>query len=413
MIVNCILVVRGISVAAKYKKYKRNNLNSHNLFNRHAGTLRSDFKRHNLYQKFSSNSFVANGFKSQNIKTQKNTKNGLNIQVYSNPMFGSYALQMEIGGQTFTIVIDTLAPTFWVQGNKCRGTFCSIPFDPSNATSFYDTGKRYNDKFYTISGEIAASDINISGEKAKNVFFNLIDTEVGPFPGSGVIGMGHNPFQGYPITNSTPNPIFALYKQKAIKKKLYSLYLGSIPDPFREPNATVEQSLLTLGEIDTTLYTGNINYFSVKDKNFWEIDLDDVIVNGKKLGIKGHKIILDAGFPNILMPSKYSTKINKLVPEAKLLKKDYMFPCNTNATVSFVIGGVEYKINSKDLVNGYYTSDPEHPPDGWCMSAIYGFDDDDKKATWHLGGTFFRSIYAVFDYENSKVGIAQAAPRKN
>ncbi|CAG8790348.1 15008_t:CDS:2 [Gigaspora margarita] len=297
-------------------------------------------------------------------------------------MFGSYALQMEIGGQTFTIVIDTLAPTFWVQGNKCRGTFCSIPFDPSNATSFYDTGRRYNDKFYTISGEIAASDINISGEKAKNVFFNLIDTEVGPFPGSGVIGMGHNPFQGYPITNSTPNPIFALYKQKAIKKKLYSLYLGSIPDPFREPNATAEQSLLTLGEIDTTLYTGR------------------------------HKIILDTGFPNILMPSKYSTIINKLVPEAKLLKEDYMFPCNTNATVSFVIGGVEYKINSKDLVNGYYTSDPELPPDGWCMSAIYGFDDD-KEATWHLGGTFFRSIYAVFDYENSKVGIAQAAPRKN
>ncbi|KAF0559089.1 acid protease [Gigaspora margarita] len=318
---------------------------------------------------------------------------------------------MEIGGQTFDIIIDTLVPTFYVQGDSCRGEFCAPSFNPSNATSFYDSGKRYDDPYYLKSGEIVASDINISGEKAKKVFFNLIDTEVGIYPGSGVIGMGHNPSQGYPITNSTPNPIIALYQQKAIKKKLYSLYLGSIPNPIRDDNITAEKSLLTLGEIDKTLYTGNIKYFSVKDKDFWEIDLDDVIVNGKKLGFKGRKIIIDTGFPNILMPSKDSTMVNKLIPEAKLLNGDYMFPCNTNVTVIFVIGGVKFKIKTKDLINGYFTSGPELPPDGWCMSAIYG-GAADFKGPWHLGSTFLSSIYAVFDYEKSKVGLAHAAPRK-
>ncbi|RIB24431.1 aspartic peptidase domain-containing protein [Gigaspora rosea] len=318
---------------------------------------------------------------------------------------------MEIGGQTFDIIIDTMVPTFFVQGDKCLGEFCAPPFRPSNATSFYDSGKRYDDQYYLKSGEIVASDINISGEKAKKVFFNLIDSEYGIFPGSGVIGMGHNPLQGYPITNSTPKPIIALYKQKAIKKELFSLYLGRIPNPIREDNVTAEKSLLTLGEIDKTLYTGKLDYFSVKDKDFWEIDLDDVIINGKKLGIKGRKIILDTGFPNILMPSKDSTLINKLIPEAKLLKADYMLPCNTSVKVSFVIGGVEYKIKTKNLINGYYTSDAELPHDGWCMSAIYGASAD-YKGPWHLGGTFLSSIYAVFDYKKSKVGIAYAAPRK-
>ncbi|KAF0519658.1 putative aspartic-type endopeptidase CtsD [Gigaspora margarita] len=252
---------------------------------------------------------VADGFTSQN-----NTKNISNIQVYVNEFLGTYALQIEIGGQKLFIVIDTLAPTFWVQGDKC------------------------------------------------------IDTEVGLFPGSGAIGMGRNSSQGYPISNSTPSPILALYQQKAISNNLFSLYLGRIPDPFREPNATIEQSLLTLGRIDTTLYTGDINYFSVKDKDNWEIDLDDVIVNGKKLGIK-RTIILDTGSPNIFMPPKDSSTINKLIP---------------------------------DLGSGYFTSDP-------CMSSIYAGEG----TTWYLGGTFFRSIYAVFDYENSRVGLAHAAPRKS
>ncbi|CAG8814139.1 7414_t:CDS:2, partial [Gigaspora rosea] len=266
------------------------------------------------------------------------------------------------------------------------------------ATSFYDSGKRYDDKLYRISGEIVASDINISGKKAKNVFFNLIDTEVGLFPGSGAIGMGRISSQGYPISNSTPSPILALYQQKVIKNNLFSLYLGRIPDPFKEPDVPIEQSLLTLGGIDTTLYTGDINYFSVKDKDNWEIDLDDVIINGKKLGIK-RTIVLDTGSPNIFIPPEDFTTINKLIPGAKLLGEYYMFPCNTNANVSFIIGGVEYKINSKDLGSGYFTSDPRIPPDGWCMSSIY---PGDKGTTWYFGGTFFRSIYAVFDYENSR-----------
>ncbi|RIB07870.1 aspartic peptidase domain-containing protein [Gigaspora rosea] len=317
---------------------------------------------------------------------------------------------MEIGGQTFDIIIDTLITTFFVQGDKCSDEYCAPPFHPSKATSFYDSGKRYDEPYYGKSGEIVASDINISGEKVKNVFFDLIDTAVGIYPGSGVIGLGPNPLQGYPIKNSTPNPILALYEQKAIKNQLYSLYLGSIPYPFRDKKKT-EKSLLTLGEIDKTLYTGNINYFSVKDKDFWEIDLDDVIINGKKLGINGRKIILDTGYPNIIMPPKDSTIINQLIPEAKLLKDDYMIPCNTSVKVSFVIGGVEYQIKTNDLINGYFTSDIQLPPDGWCMSAIYA-DSPDYDGPWHLGGTFFSSIYAVFDYKESKVGLAHAAPRK-
>ncbi|RIB19554.1 aspartic peptidase domain-containing protein [Gigaspora rosea] len=300
---------------------------------------------------------------------------------------------MELGGQIIYLVIDTLVPTTWVRG---VGDHEHSYFVPSNATSFYDSGKGYHDPFYQYDGEIVASDINISGEKANNVFFNFINYYV-YFPGAGVIGMGHNPSQGFPITNSTPNPIVALYQQKAIKNNLFSLYLQD-----------EKGGLLTLGETDTTLYTGNISYFSVKDKDLWEIDLDDVIVNGKNLGIKGHKITLDTGFPNIFVSNEYSKKINELI-DAKLLGLDYIIPCNTTANVSFVIGGVEYKIKSGDLTTGIFASDFRLPPDGWCMSAIYGVND--TNTSWHFGGTFFRNIYAVFDYENSRVGLAQAAPR--
>ncbi|RIB20485.1 aspartic peptidase domain-containing protein [Gigaspora rosea] len=217
--------------------------------------------------------------------------------------------------------------------------------------------------FIKFSGEIVASDINISGKVAKNVFFNLIDSVPGLIAGSGVIGMGYNPSQGFPSNfKFDTKSNFRTIPTRGIKNKLYSLYLGRAPNPFNEPNATVEQSLLTLGEIDTSLYTGNINYFSVKDKDFWEID---------------------------------STTINELIPEARIFNGFYMLPCNTNTSISFIIGGVKHTINSKDLVNGNFIHGPELPPPGWCMSAIYG--SDDKEAPWHLGGTFFHTIYAVFD----------------
>ncbi len=46
---------------------------------------------------------------------------------------------------------------------------------------------------------------------------------------------------------------------------------------------------------------------------------------------------------------------------------------------------------------------------GQCMLAVQGIDLPSMgSAMWILGDVFLRKYYTVFDYENRKVGIAEA-----
>jgi Eukaryotic aspartyl protease len=54
---------------------------------------------------------------------------------------------------------------------------------------------------------------------------------------------------------------------------------------------------LTLGDVNSTLYTGEINYIGLSDVNWWTIPMDSVVVNGHEITLTGNvkNAIIDTG----------------------------------------------------------------------------------------------------------------------
>jgi cathepsin D len=62
---------------------------------------------------------------------------------------------------------------------------------------------------------------------------------------------------------------------------------------------------LTVGGTDPSLYTAPINYHSVVDQYYWELKADNILINGKDVGLcrNGCKVIADTGTSLITGPS--------------------------------------------------------------------------------------------------------------
>jgi len=62
---------------------------------------------------------------------------------------------------------------------------------------------------------------------------------------------------------------------------------------------------LTLGGAYPSLYAGDINYHKVVDEYYWELKADNILVDGKNIGLcrGGCKVIADTGTSLITGPS--------------------------------------------------------------------------------------------------------------
>lgn len=52
---------------------------------------------------------------------------------------------------------------------------------------------------------------------------------------------------------------------------------------------------MTIGAVDTTLYSGTITYTPSSASDYWEIPLDNVSLNGNSLNISSTDTLIDSG----------------------------------------------------------------------------------------------------------------------
>ncbi|KAF0427125.1 acid protease [Gigaspora margarita] len=199
-----------------------------------------------------------------------------NVNLTLSAILGYYG-EITIGNQTFNTLFDLGSSDLWTF--KPIGTPFSIEYGPSSVIGI--TGK---DNVLVGGIKSVAQIFGLAQEADGDLF---IEAEY-----DGIFGMGFDALSEI----KTTTPFSNMVKQKAVTNPYFGLYL-------QRSNDHGDVGTLTLGDIDTTKFTGNLNYNNVSttdgEYKYWIIDVDDISINGNNLKFKNRKAILDTGNDNI------------------------------------------------------------------------------------------------------------------
>nr|XP_020856793.1 chymosin-like [Phascolarctos cinereus] len=309
----------------------------------------------------------------------------------SNSSQAEYFGKIHIGTppQEFTVVFDTGSSNLWVPSVYCKSAACRNHhrFFPSKSSTFRSTDKPLSIEYGTgsMEGVLGYDTVIVSDIVDPEQIFGLSTQEPGEFfiyaEFDGILGLG------YPsISADDATPVFDhMMKKHLVAHDLFSVYLSG----------DNRKSMLILGAIDPSYYTGSIHWIPVTERGYWQFYVDKITVNNKVVACDGGcQAILDTG-TSLLVGSNHGV-VN--IQKAIGVTDGYYINCNKLSSMP----SVDIHIRGKKfpLPPSAYTIQD----DGECTS---GFEDS-YSSLWILGDVFIRQYYSVFDRANNRVGLATA-----
>ncbi|EGG11183.1 aspartic peptidase A1 [Melampsora larici-populina 98AG31] len=297
---------------------------------------------------------------------------------------------VEIGTpkQKLPVLLDTGSDTFWVSGVSTtlpdgsplsnvstRGPL----FDPSSSLS-YKPGSKYFEQSYgdnsVATGVEVRDSVTLGSYCSKKQPFGLVNnTTPRIFSGdtSGVMGMAFKrPDKSSPFCSS--------------------------------PDRTQPGGILTLGGLNSLLISGEVNYINVTKKDYWQITVDHVTVNGVRIRKSiVNQGFIDTGHPLIQAPKAVVEAVYARISGAENVEGWFYIPCDSNVSFGMNLGGQSYEIPPADFI----TQEDSNKRNGLCRGQVVG---SDNYPTWIMGSLFIRNFYTVFNASKpARVGFAKPA----
>ncbi|KAG9229097.1 aspartic peptidase domain-containing protein [Amylocarpus encephaloides] len=309
----------------------------------------------------------------------------------------SYFVQVGIGSTNAPLymLLDTGAGTTWVMGPSCTTDSCKSHgiFSTSNSKSFKDLNVPFNINYGSgnVSGSMGQDTIQLAGFQVTTSIgiAKYASDDFNHFPMDGILGLSL-------AKGKTPHFWETLKASKALKANLFGLDINRNSDG---PN----NGLITFGEVDNTRFTGEMKYYPLSDNaaGDWALPIGNVGIDSKQAGITGRVAYIDSGTSFIFGPPDDVKKFHALIPGASSSDgSTYSIPCDTKSSVTFTFESDTYNISPQDWVSPKVN--------GACTSNIYGVSVVDE-TSWLVGDTFLKNVYAVFDYDQSRLGFAAQA----
>ncbi|KAK8039219.1 hypothetical protein PG993_007630 [Apiospora rasikravindrae] len=307
----------------------------------------------------------------------------------------SYFVEANFGsdGSLMYMLLDTGASSSWVMGSGCTSEACSMhnTFKSDGSSTLKDSGKPFSVEYGSgsVSGSLVTDTVKIAGMTV-TMDFGLAKTtsqQFTSFPFDGILGLS--------IGNGGPqNFLVALKGAKVVDTNVFAVSLSRNSDGLNDGE-------IAFGAPNPDKFTGDIAYTPVdpKFKGSWAINFDDVSVSGKPVGIKDKLAYIDTGTTFAFAPPADAKIMYGAIPDAKSADDGvtWTMPCDTKAELSFSFGGKSFKISPKDFLSA--------PDDkNRCTGNIYGMEV--VRGAWLLGGTLLKSVYAVFDMDQARIGFA-------
>ena len=293
------------------------------------------------------------------------------------------------------MLIDTGSANTWVFDENCPSASCKEhnTFGSGDSTTLQVTTTPFSLAYGTgqVTG-IVGSDTVSFANYTTDLGFGLATTASSDFnfyPMDGILGLGPT------SSNSLGVPTVMEHLDSADllpHGNIIGIHLQRQTD-------NTHDGQITFGSIDTTRYTGNLNYISTSPgSDMWEIPVTDALVDGSACAFTGRSAVIDTGTSYILMPFQDALTLHDLIPGTAHAGEDFTIPCDATAEVQFTFGGVTYSVGPQD-----YLGKPSGSDTSLCNSNIIGhqaFGPDQ----WILGDVFLKNVYAVFDFDRNKIG---------
>ncbi|KAJ7281574.1 aspartic peptidase A1 [Mycena rebaudengoi] len=263
---------------------------------------------------------------------------------------------------SLAIVLDTGSADLWVAGSTC-GTSCgTVPtFDPTKAPDF------------SIAYGSATETVQMAGFSVSNQVFAVLH----PFwetLASG--GAWDSPVMSFQLTR----------------------FLNQSGTQALEVGGT-----FTMGFVNSTLYTGDIEYIDVptSTNSYWIYLLPG---NSVSVGTgQDAYAAIDTGTTLVGGPPDQIALIYAQIPGSSPATGRYdgyyQYPCDTTVVVTISFGGKSWTVSPADFHLTRISA-------GTCIGAFFSLTTGDSAPPWILGDTFLKNVYSVFRYDPPSIGFA-------
>jgi len=331
-------------------------------------------------------------------------ENYLNTQYYGEIGLGTPA-------QTFKVVFNSGSSHFWVPSKGCTNKACADhnTYDSQASSSHVNNGTDFEIQYgrSAAKGYLSQDTLTVAGMSIKGQLFGEATqvpdsvfeyAKFDGFLGLGLANMG---------TEEFPTPIENMIKQRLLQKPIISFYLN------RNQTDSAGGEVV-FGAIDQKRISGDLNYFPVTKDDSWTLKMDNLKVRMEKgdeasevlVGCAGGcQVVVDTSFPLVGGPIREVRRINKDLGFIETAQGMFQYPsCDLSLLpeLVFYFGRKPFLLEP-----GQYVFKLTQDDNSFCYSSLIGLRFS-ATPMWMLGDTFIGSYYTVLDYEQKRVGFAEA-----
>ncbi|GAA5888886.1 hypothetical protein JCM6882_002890 [Rhodosporidiobolus microsporus] len=308
----------------------------------------------------------------------------------------------------FSVVLDTGSADLILAEPNCQGCETNTPgYDPTSSSTSATQESSFQITYGSGSGsgELVLDTVSIANYTQPEQIFaacstldNIVDGEI-----SGILGLGWT----------------ALAASKAVPLVESLAHNGSLPEQvfgfafethtFTTASAdTAPGGTLTIGGVDTSAYSGEINWINIVEPHtYWAIPLEGMTVGGTDLGITDDSVVIDTGTTLIGMPSSVVESVYSAIPNSQAINLQgesgyYAFPCDQEVEVSLQFGGVQYPVDPDQFNAGAVDTSGR-----LCLGAVFALETDSDSVSVIVGDAFLTGVYNAYRLSSpAAVGFA-------
>ncbi|KAK0543735.1 hypothetical protein OC845_005968 [Tilletia horrida] len=307
---------------------------------------------------------------------------------------GTYYAAVTVGTPPTTVplLIDTGSSDLWISSQYWNGSSSSSTFSPNGQIFNVTYADQTNAVGYQGTDQVQFA--GVSAQTALSVATELGEGVVEPAT-AGIFGFG------WPVLatgNATP-----FWLTSGVN--IFAMYMTASEDLSDEYSFG---GVMSLGQPESSYYTGAINYVALTEKSYWQVALDGITVRGYSLPISDFEAMIDSGTAGITAPDDVVASFYAAIPNARQTSESSLhweYPCDqTNLDITFTFGDYSYTI--PDASFQITSSDSE----GYCVGAMFSTGLSTAETAGPqiiLGDTFMRQFYIVFDGTRPAIGFAQ------